>query len=164
MEPAVQGHGHQRQTLRKLAHVYGLTERGYPSLGHKRLVDYSFWKVAPIYRAAASIKKALDRAPRTALRVQYKTHFDCARNVDTLDYFGWLIPQPFCDGSPSDGEQKRGPISTPRHRLLIFQGPAWNYCPTRGAGMLNPPTRLREPCRRLMSRSWNPCRSATTRL
>ena len=84
MEPAVQGHGHQPQTLRKLAHVYGLTERGYPSLGHKRLMDYFFRKVAPIHRAAESIEKALDRTPRIPLRVQYKTHFDCARNVDTL--------------------------------------------------------------------------------
>jgi hypothetical protein len=27
--------GHQPQTPRKLAHVYGLTERGYPGLSHK---------------------------------------------------------------------------------------------------------------------------------
>jgi hypothetical protein len=74
----------QPQTLRKLAHVYGLTERCYPGLSHKRLMDYCFWKVALVYRAAESIEKALDRTPRIPLRVQYKTHFDCARNVDTL--------------------------------------------------------------------------------
>lgn len=65
MEPAVQGHGHQPQTLRKLAHVYGLTERGYPSLGHKRLMDYFFRKVAPIHRAAEHRESTRPHAKNT---------------------------------------------------------------------------------------------------
>ena len=72
--------GRQPQTLS----TCGLTQRGYPNLGHRRLMNYYFWKVVLVDRTAESIEKALDRTPRLLLRVQYKTHFDCAHNVDTL--------------------------------------------------------------------------------